>query len=93
MVGRLLATRQIEMMPTGGISLTTAHEFLDFGVFALGIGADLVDTNAVPEGRTVHAYRRARSVCVSFSHAIKATDHRSLRSRTTADLGPRLSLK
>jgi hypothetical protein len=46
------------MMPSDGISLTTAHEFLNVGVFALGIGADLVDTNAVPEGLTVHVIQR-----------------------------------
>ena len=49
---------QIEMIPTGGISLTTAREFLEAGAFALGIGADLVDTNAAAEGRTVHVTRK-----------------------------------
>jgi 2-dehydro-3-deoxyphosphogluconate aldolase / (4S)-4-hydroxy-2-oxoglutarate aldolase len=45
---------QIEMIPTGGISLTTARDFLEAGAFALGIGADLVDPKAVAEGRTAH---------------------------------------
>jgi 2-dehydro-3-deoxyphosphogluconate aldolase/(4S)-4-hydroxy-2-oxoglutarate aldolase len=45
---------QIELIPTGGISLTTAREFLEAGAFALGVGADLVDTKAVAEGRTAH---------------------------------------
>jgi 2-dehydro-3-deoxyphosphogluconate aldolase/(4S)-4-hydroxy-2-oxoglutarate aldolase len=44
---------QIEMIPTGGISVATTREFLEAGAFALGIGADLVDTKAVAEGRTV----------------------------------------
>jgi 2-dehydro-3-deoxyphosphogluconate aldolase / (4S)-4-hydroxy-2-oxoglutarate aldolase len=34
---------QIEMIPTGGVSLQTAAEFLAAGAFALGVGADLVD--------------------------------------------------
>ncbi len=50
---------QIEMIPTGGVSLATAHEFLDAGAYALGVGADLVDTKAItaghPETVTAHA--------------------------------------
>jgi 2-dehydro-3-deoxyphosphogluconate aldolase/(4S)-4-hydroxy-2-oxoglutarate aldolase len=49
----------IEMIPTGGVSLATAVEFLDAGAFALGVGADLVDTKAIsdahPETITAHA--------------------------------------
>jgi 2-dehydro-3-deoxyphosphogluconate aldolase/(4S)-4-hydroxy-2-oxoglutarate aldolase len=50
---------QIEMIPTGGVSLATAVEFLEAGAFALGVGADLVDTGAIkaghPETVTEHA--------------------------------------
>jgi 2-dehydro-3-deoxyphosphogluconate aldolase / (4S)-4-hydroxy-2-oxoglutarate aldolase len=42
---------QIEMIPTGGVSLDTAAEFLDAGAFALGVGADLVAVKALKEGR------------------------------------------
>jgi 2-dehydro-3-deoxyphosphogluconate aldolase/(4S)-4-hydroxy-2-oxoglutarate aldolase len=45
---------QIEMIPTGGVSLDTALEFLEAGVYALGVGADLVDTKAIAAG---HAYK------------------------------------
>jgi 2-dehydro-3-deoxyphosphogluconate aldolase/(4S)-4-hydroxy-2-oxoglutarate aldolase len=49
----------IEMIPTGGVSLATAADFLDAGAFALGVGADLVDTSAItgghPETVTAHA--------------------------------------
>ncbi len=41
---------QIEMVPTGGVSLATAAEFLEAGAFALGVGADLVDTKAIAKG-------------------------------------------
>ena len=41
---------QIEMIPTGGVSLATAAEFLEAGAFALGVGADLVDTKAIAKG-------------------------------------------
>jgi len=41
----------IEMIPTGGVSLDTAREFLDAGAFALGVGSDLVDASAIRAGR------------------------------------------
>jgi len=41
---------QVELIPTGGVSLSTAHEFLEAGAFALGVGADLVDTKAMTAG-------------------------------------------
>ena len=45
---------QIELIPTGGVSLETAHEFLEAGAYALGVGADLVDTKAIAAG---HAWK------------------------------------
>jgi 2-dehydro-3-deoxyphosphogluconate aldolase/(4S)-4-hydroxy-2-oxoglutarate aldolase len=42
---------QVEMIPTGGVSLETAKSFLDAGAFALGVGADLVNTKAMAEGK------------------------------------------
>jgi 2-dehydro-3-deoxyphosphogluconate aldolase/(4S)-4-hydroxy-2-oxoglutarate aldolase len=42
---------QILMIPTGGVSLTTAKDFIEAGAIALGVGADLVDTKAIREGR------------------------------------------
>ena len=41
---------QVEMIPTGGVSLATAAEFLEAGAFALGVGADLVDLKAIAKG-------------------------------------------
>jgi len=41
---------QVEMIPTGGVSLATAAEFLEAGAFALGVGGDLVDNKAVADG-------------------------------------------
>lgn len=42
---------QVEMIPTGGVSLGSAREFLEAGAFALGVGADLVDTKAIAAGQ------------------------------------------
>jgi 2-dehydro-3-deoxyphosphogluconate aldolase/(4S)-4-hydroxy-2-oxoglutarate aldolase len=42
---------QVELIPTGGVSLATAADFMKAGAFALGVGADLVDHKAMAEGR------------------------------------------
>ena len=42
---------QIELIPTGGVNVSTAKDFLAAGAFALGIGADLVDEAACFEER------------------------------------------
>jgi 2-dehydro-3-deoxyphosphogluconate aldolase/(4S)-4-hydroxy-2-oxoglutarate aldolase len=42
---------QIKMIPTGGVSLGTAKEFLEAGAFALGVGSDLVNAKAMAEGK------------------------------------------
>jgi 2-dehydro-3-deoxyphosphogluconate aldolase/(4S)-4-hydroxy-2-oxoglutarate aldolase len=41
---------QVELIPTGGVSLSTAAEFLEAGAFALGVGADLVNPRAISDG-------------------------------------------
>jgi 2-dehydro-3-deoxyphosphogluconate aldolase/(4S)-4-hydroxy-2-oxoglutarate aldolase len=38
------------MMPTGGVNLETAAEFLRAGACALGIGSSLVEATAVSSG-------------------------------------------
>jgi 2-dehydro-3-deoxyphosphogluconate aldolase/(4S)-4-hydroxy-2-oxoglutarate aldolase len=42
---------QVKLIPTGGVSLATARDFLDAGAFALGVGSDLVDAKAVAAGK------------------------------------------
>lgn len=51
---------QIELVPTGGISLKTAAEFIKAGASALGVGADLVDLKALREGNAALITERAR---------------------------------
>lgn len=41
---------QIRLMPTGGVDLNTADDFLRAGACALGVGSALVDKKAVAEG-------------------------------------------
>jgi len=42
---------QIKLIPTGGVSQSTAADFIKAGAEAIGVGADLVDMKAVTEGR------------------------------------------
>lgn len=51
---------QIELIPTGGVSVKTAADFIKAGAMALGVGADLVDTRAVREGRAELVTDKAR---------------------------------
>jgi 2-dehydro-3-deoxyphosphogluconate aldolase / (4S)-4-hydroxy-2-oxoglutarate aldolase len=39
------------MIPTGGVMLGTAAEFLEAGAFALGVGSDLVSVKAIADGK------------------------------------------
>jgi 2-dehydro-3-deoxyphosphogluconate aldolase/(4S)-4-hydroxy-2-oxoglutarate aldolase len=51
---------QIELVPTGGVSLKTAADFIRAGAAALGVGADLVDINAIREGQAALITERAK---------------------------------
>ena len=41
----------IELIPTGGVSLSTAADFLIAGAFALGVGSDLLNQKAIADGQ------------------------------------------
>jgi 2-dehydro-3-deoxyphosphogluconate aldolase/(4S)-4-hydroxy-2-oxoglutarate aldolase len=51
---------QIELIPTGGVSLKTAADFIKAGAMALGVGADLVDPQALREGNRTLITQRTR---------------------------------
>jgi len=51
---------QIEMIPTGGVNLETAGEFLKAGACAVGVGGELVDAKCMKEGRYDLIEERAR---------------------------------
>jgi 2-dehydro-3-deoxyphosphogluconate aldolase/(4S)-4-hydroxy-2-oxoglutarate aldolase len=50
----------VELVPTGGVNLNTAADFIKAGSSALGIGADLVDLKALREGNAALITQRAR---------------------------------
>jgi 2-dehydro-3-deoxyphosphogluconate aldolase/(4S)-4-hydroxy-2-oxoglutarate aldolase len=51
---------QIQMIPTGGVSLKNAGDFIKAGAMALGVGADLADTQAIRDGKAALVTERAR---------------------------------
>ena len=51
----------VEVIPTGGISLANAEDFLQAGAVALGVGADLADANAIREGNAAKVTETARA--------------------------------
>jgi 2-dehydro-3-deoxyphosphogluconate aldolase/(4S)-4-hydroxy-2-oxoglutarate aldolase len=50
----------IKLIPTGGVSLTTAAEFIKAGAEAVGVGADLVNLNAIRRERAGEITEAAR---------------------------------
>src|SRR5207245_7342769 len=58
---------QIRLMPTGGVDLTTAAEFLKAGACCLGIGSQLVEPKAVAE----RDYDRIRTLARKYVAVVK----------------------
>ena len=50
----------IELVPTGGVSLKTAADFIKAGASALGVGTDLVDLKAIRDGQASVITERAK---------------------------------
>lgn len=59
---------QVELIPTGGVNLKTAADFLKSGASALGVGADLVDTAALKDGNAKLLTEKAKQ----YVEAVKA---------------------
>lgn len=51
---------QVQLVPTGGVNLQTAKDFIKAGAAALGVGADLVDLQALRRGEADLITERAR---------------------------------
>lgn len=50
----------LKLVPTGGVSVDTAADFIRSGAEAIGVGADLVDLNAIREGLSAEITSTAR---------------------------------
>lgn len=67
---------QIEMIPTGGVNLDTAADFLKAGSCAVAIGGELIDAKTIKEGKFEVFEERARQYLAVVQKAraeIKAT--------------------
>jgi 2-dehydro-3-deoxyphosphogluconate aldolase/(4S)-4-hydroxy-2-oxoglutarate aldolase len=60
---------QIEMIPTGGVNLETAGEFLKAGACAVAVGGELVDGKSIKEGRYDVFEQRARQYLEAVAQA------------------------
>jgi 2-dehydro-3-deoxyphosphogluconate aldolase / (4S)-4-hydroxy-2-oxoglutarate aldolase len=52
---------ELKLIPTGGVTLQTAADFLKAGARALGVGTDLVNTPAIAEGNPEIVTNAARA--------------------------------
>jgi 2-dehydro-3-deoxyphosphogluconate aldolase/(4S)-4-hydroxy-2-oxoglutarate aldolase len=60
---------QINLIPTGGVSLSTAKDLISAGAWALGVGADLVNTRAIKAGEYDSVASKARSYVAAVREA------------------------
>jgi 2-dehydro-3-deoxyphosphogluconate aldolase / (4S)-4-hydroxy-2-oxoglutarate aldolase len=73
---------QIELIPTGGVTLANAAGFIEAGATAVGVGADLVDTRAIRAGQPEKITNAARAFIEEVRKA-------RMTSVPEADRGPR----
>ncbi|HET7695661.1 MAG TPA: bifunctional 4-hydroxy-2-oxoglutarate aldolase/2-dehydro-3-deoxy-phosphogluconate aldolase [Vicinamibacterales bacterium] len=60
---------QVRLMPTGGVSLDNAGDWIRAGAVAVGVGSALLDTRAVEEGRFDVLTANARRIVASVASA------------------------
>ena len=60
---------QIEMIPTGGVSLATAGDFLKAGACAVAVGGELIDSKTIREGSYDVIEERARQYLAAVVQA------------------------
>jgi 2-dehydro-3-deoxyphosphogluconate aldolase / (4S)-4-hydroxy-2-oxoglutarate aldolase len=65
---------QIELVPTGGVTLATAATFIQAGAAAIGVGADLVDVKAIRAGQPEKVTAAARA----YVEAVRSARMRSV---------------
>ncbi len=60
---------QIELIPTGGVNLETAGEFLKAGACGVAVGAELIDPKSIAEGKYEVFEERARQYLAAVQKA------------------------
>ena len=67
---------QIEMIPTGGVNLETAGDFLKAGACAVAVGGELVDPKTIQEGRFDIIEERARQYLAAVHESARGDQER-----------------
>jgi 2-dehydro-3-deoxyphosphogluconate aldolase / (4S)-4-hydroxy-2-oxoglutarate aldolase len=62
----------LKIVPTGGVSVANAAEYIAAGAFAVGVGSDLVDTAALRQGKPEKIVAAARELVAAVQMARKA---------------------
>jgi 2-dehydro-3-deoxyphosphogluconate aldolase / (4S)-4-hydroxy-2-oxoglutarate aldolase len=62
----------LKIIPTGGVSVANAGEYIAAGAFAIGVGSDLVDTAALRQGKPEKIVAAARELVAAVRMARKA---------------------
>ncbi|HWQ54210.1 MAG TPA: bifunctional 4-hydroxy-2-oxoglutarate aldolase/2-dehydro-3-deoxy-phosphogluconate aldolase [Bryobacteraceae bacterium] len=60
---------QVEMIPTGGVNLETAGDFLKAGACAVAVGGELVDAKSIKEGRYEAIEQKAKQYLEAVARA------------------------
>jgi 2-dehydro-3-deoxyphosphogluconate aldolase/(4S)-4-hydroxy-2-oxoglutarate aldolase len=60
---------QVRLMPTGGVTLDNAGDWIRAGAVAVGVGSALLDTKAIEEGRLEVLTNNARRIVASVASA------------------------
>src|SRR6266545_544189 len=60
---------QVKLMPTGGVSLDNAHDWIRAGAVAVGLGSALLDAKAIEDGRFDVITAKARRAVASVAAA------------------------
>lgn len=60
---------QIEMIPTGGVNLETAGDFLKAGACAVAVGGELIDPKSIQEGKYEVFEERAKQYLAAVQKA------------------------
>ena len=60
---------QVPLVPTGGVNLTTAGEFIEAGAAALGVGGELVQADALKSGQPEIIVEHARKFLAAVKEA------------------------
>jgi len=72
---------QIPLVPTGGVNLNTAAEFIEAGAAALGVGGELVEGEALKSANPAAIVSNAQR----FAAIVKETRDRMAPSNVAAE--------